>query len=169
LLIIIALQFFLPRHNTDIDLVEDNHSSNTIDSGNIDILEFSFLDIKLDLNSQDLSFQMNLDYAISDIISNNFKLSFIYKNSLLFFPSLEHELQIEGIPTDFKYLILLNDLNEPVRTLNNEIQEKYSLKVNEYVDENMNYEIAKNASIEYIKYLYKDFQDRNLVLLAYFM
>jgi len=168
LLIIITLQFFLPRQQKDPESTAIENSG-VIVSDTTNNATFSFLDQDLDLASQDRIFQLNLDKAIVDIGYSSIKLSLLYKESLSVLPSLEKELKEEKIPTDFKYLVLLNNLELPIRDLNTEIQEKYALKINEYVDERMNYEISKNATIEYLKYLYKDFKDRNLVLLAYFM
>gem|GEM_PF-5452176 len=168
MLIIITLQFFLPRQQKDPESTAIENSG-VIVSDTTNNATFSFLDQDLDLASQDRIFQLNLDKAIVDIGYSSIKLSLLYKESLSVLPSLEKELKEEKIPTDFKYLVLLNNLELPIRDLNTEIQEKYALKINEYVDERMNYEISKNATIEYLKYLYKDFKDRNLVLLAYFM
>ena len=168
LLIIIALQFLLPRQQKDLEpLTVEN--SGVIVSDTTNGVRFNFLDQDLDLAAKNKAFQLNLDKAIVDVGYSSIRLYLLYNESLFLLPSLEQELKEEKIPADFKYLLLLNNLNLPILDLNIEIQDKYALKINEYIDERMNYKIAKNASIEYLKYLYKDFKDRNLVLLAYFM
>lgn len=168
LLIIIALQFFLPNKlkENKVDVIKDNV---VVDLDKNHESKFSFLNKGIDLNSQDYIFQLNLDNSIADIVDSKNKLSLLYKKSLSFLPSLELELKKEKIPLEFKYLVLLNNFEQPILDLNIEIQDRYSINVNNYVDERLNYELSKNASIEYIKYLYKDFQDWDLVMLAYFM
>ncbi len=162
LVVLLALQFFLPRQDkrwTDIDLY-------------IDVLEntwqqraFTFLNIDIDISG----FEYELDLSMAQILDNKYNLKVLYEQTFLTLLDLEKELVKQSIPRDFKYLIFLSDMDQKILPLNQEIVEKYNLKKDAHIDDSKNFVLAKNVGMEYLKFLYKEFQDWELVLSAYLM
>jgi len=167
LVLLIALQFFLPRQNH-----ENNNSivQNMAQKSHNDIQEvFSFFDQDFDLWSGDYYFQSHLDHAIADIVSNPNKLANIYKKSLIYLPDFQDKLKKAWLHTDFQYLMFLNEFENPVFDINMEAVNHYWLVQDKYIDESLDLQKSSNLSVFYLQDLYNTFEDNHLVLLWYLM
>jgi hypothetical protein len=161
LFVLIILQFILPKQNKEIN----QDQLQTEKEIYVEQQSIIFLEDNINLDQV----QEEFDLAVANIVYNKNNLKIVYKKSLSYLPELEEILINEEIPTDFKYLIFLNNLKNITWPINIEAKEKYAIRMDQYVDQSLDYEITKNASIEYIKDLYKDFWNWNLVLMSYFM
>ncbi len=158
LVVLLWLQFFLPRN-------WDNSDINEIEKNDIEEINNDLIFLKKQINTDNVYY----DKAYADIISSKPELSFLYKKSLSILPDLEQKLEKQKIPTDFKYLVLLNDLEKPIWELSYEAIDKYWLIINKEIDQRLNNEISTNLTIEYIQYLYDLFEEWDLVLMWYFI
>ena len=167
LFILVILQFVLPRSKSTVSKNEIESNTKTIvtDTGHIS----NFMENNIFLDPNNLQMKIDFENSLSKILDKKNELSFIYKYKKHMLDSIEVELEKEQLPTDFKYIILLNDLTWNTFGISDEIGWLYELKVDQQINEKLNYEKSLDVYIEYLKTLYKDFEDRNLVLIWYFM
>jgi len=161
LLILLVVQFLLPSKDKKwVDIDTDTNILETMGSGQSIV---SFLDADLDM----ASFEHELDLATAKILDNKNTLRVVYKKTFLNLLDLEKHFVKNAIPKDFKYLIFLSD--DHIFPLNQEIVDRYNLRQDDLIDDTQNAVLIKNISMEYLNFLYKEFQDWNLVLIAYLM
>ncbi|HKL43767.1 MAG TPA: hypothetical protein VJ892_00645 [Candidatus Absconditabacterales bacterium] len=158
LVILLGLQFFLPKNgdNSDKKEIEKENIQNA--SG-----ELVFLQKQIDTNN------IYYDKAFANILSSKTQLSLLYKKSLSILPELKQNLQKEGIPIDFQYLALINHLEIPIWDISYEAIDKYGLIINSQIDQRLNTKITKNLTIKYLQDLYDLFGDWDLTLIGYFV
>lgn len=164
LLIVIILQFLLPGW-----LWNPQKEDTNIYYQNSGEIEISFLQEDKSDFLQDWYSKIYLDYFISKFSENTDYLKFLYKKNITFLDYLDKELQEENIPNEFKYLPILSDSVNPFWDLNIQAINKYWIRIDEYVDERLNFEKSSDVAIEYLQYLYDEFKDRDLVLIAFFV
>ena len=165
LFILFLLQFLLPsldkNKSEDLNLDSINWEIESVIEYTWESIDFLFLWNKVDINNP------NYDNVLTDIISNKLELQLLYKKSLSFLPDIKNKLKDKNIPTDFQYLSLINGLNNPIWLLPQEAIEEYDLIVNEDIDETLNIKKSTDVTIDYLSKLYDEFEDWDLVLVAY--
>ncbi len=122
----------------------------------------------------DLKVQYYIDLYLTqrkDQLRNVIRLSDQY------FPIFEHQLKIQGIPEEIKYLPVIESGLSPSACSPSsavglwQFKEKtgryYGLHIGEGYDERKDPELSTVAACRYLKDLYKEFFDWNLALLAY--
>ncbi len=165
LFILIVLQFLLPsldkNKSEKLNLNQDNWKLEIDFEPSTSKSNFSFLGNIVDSNNPEY------DNILTEIISDKLELELLYKKSLSFLPNIKEELNSNGIPTDFQYLSLINRLDNPVWVLPPEVVEIYDLIVDEDIDERLNIKKSTDVTIAYLKELYGEFEDWDIVLVAY--
>ncbi len=95
----------------------------------------------------------------------------------VYFPMFERALAEEGLPTDLKYLSIVESALNPVAISRSgagglwqfmkPTARECGLKISSYVDERMDPEKSTKAAVRYLKQLYTMFGDWELVMAAY--
>lgn len=95
----------------------------------------------------------------------------------VYFPLFEKVLAEEGLPTDLKYLSIVESALNPCAISHSgagglwqfmkPTARECGLKISSYVDERMDPEKSTRAAVRYLKQLYADFNDWELVMAAY--
>ena len=95
----------------------------------------------------------------------------------VYFPLFEKLLAEEGLPTDLKYLSIVESALNPVAISRSgagglwqfmkPTARECGLKISSYVDERMDPEKSTRAAVKYLKALYTEFSDWELVMAAY--
>lgn len=95
----------------------------------------------------------------------------------VYFPLFEKLLSEEGLPTDLKYLSIVESALNPVAISRSgagglwqfmkPTARECGLKISSYVDERMDPEKSTRAAVRYLKQLYGEFNDWELVMAAY--
>jgi len=120
----------------------------------------------------------SLDQELLRFTYNHSTTLLLFKRANRWFPIIEPILKKNNIPSDFKYLALIESYFE-----NNvshmgaagfwqfvkQTAIKYDLEVNDEVDERFNVEKSTEAACRYIKYLYSLYRNWSLVAAAYNM
>lgn len=138
--------------------------------------EVHFCGEEIPLDSRDI--QERLD---KEIIKNTYWHSSIllfYKRAGKYFPIIEPILRKNGIPNDFKYLVIaesgLKNVVSPAGAKGfwqfmEKTGKEYELEINKEVDERYNLEKATQAACDYLNDAYKRFKSWTLVAASYNM
>ncbi len=167
LFILVILQFVLPRPK--INFLENESKENTGITNINTEYNFEFLWKDIILSGKDIFFQINFEKSLSKILDKKNELSFVYKFQKNLLDDIWSELEKETIPSEFKYMILLEKSADSIFPTSFEAEELYELRVNEQINERLNYEKSLDVFIEHLKNLFNDFKDRDIVLIWYFM
>ena len=178
LLLVIVLQFILPRQKkvlVEEPVLEDVWD--VIEWAIWDIVEWEVIewdDIAEEIQESVFSFfwkeidlDMNLEKSIAKILDKENELLFTYKYKTDILNKLWDELKAEKIPEEFKYFILLNQDENTIFPLEWDVNDK--LIVDGRINERLNYYKSLDYFIGYIKHLYNNFNEDNLVIVWYFL
>ena len=100
------------------------------------------------------------------------------KRANRWFPVIEPILKSNGIPEDFKYLVVVESNFEPVVSpagavgfwqFTESSAQKYGLRVDDEVDERYNVEKSTQAACDYLKFAYSQFHSWTLTAASYNM
>lgn len=159
LLLIIVLQFILPKQKKILvdeqvaeitwDITEENQEN---------VFNFLWKDMDLD---------MNFEKSLVKILDKRNELLFIYKYKTDILNKLWDELKEKDIPEEFRYFILLNQDENTIFPFEWDLND--NLIVDEEINERLNYYKSLDNFVEYVKYLYNNFDDDRLVVIWYFM
>jgi len=69
----------------------------------------------------------------------------------------------EEIPSEFKYMLLLEKPDDSIFPISLEAEKLYELRLDEQINERLNYDKSLDVFISHLKNLFQDFKDRNLV------
>lgn len=158
LVILLVLQFIIPNKKK----TDDTLNSNTVLP--IETTWFLFLGEQVDM---DTASQIKFDKALSNILSND--IQYLYKLNQYNSPQLVDILSNYDVPEEFAYIALANRFNLPYRDLDEDIRDDYWLIISRDIDETKNISKSTYVFADYMDELYDEFQDRNLVLVAYYM
>lgn len=167
LLIVILLQFILPRPK--INFLE-NEIKDEVWSTNVSTVDnINFWWKNINLQKKDMFFNISFQKSLANILDKKYGLELTYKLNKSILDEIKTELEKEKIPSEFKYMILLNHKSDSIFPISLEAEELYELRLDEQINERLNYDKSLDVFIEYVKFLYNDFKDRNLVMIWYFM
>ena len=164
LLILLVLQFIIP-HNKNRNTILDN-TKNVEISQWIDEDYFEFLWEKFDLDELWVLEKIKLDQAIHGIVSQD--ISYVYKMSQLYLPMMQEIFDDYDVPRDLIYLSMA-DVEYPHWMLSEFDWKKLWIIIDSDVYEPLNLKKSTQAVCEYFVSLYDEFDDWNLVALAYLM
>jgi peptidoglycan lytic transglycosylase D len=126
----------------------------------------------------DLFFDENVrNYIDKYLIERTDQLPELEKKIDIYFPLFEKYLKEYNLPEEIKYLPIIESGLSPVACspslavglwqFKKETAEYFGLSVNEFLDEREDPELSTMAACRYLSSLYSQFEDWNLVLLAY--
>lgn len=146
----------------------------------------TYPDLFYEIHLADLNTRTDLDLFYDENVKNYIdiylnertdQLPEILDNIKIFFPLFEKYLEEYNLPTEIKYLPIIESGLSPVACSPSlavglwQFKEKtaqyFGLTVNEFIDERQDPELSTIAACKYLSSLYSQFGDWNLALLAY--
>ncbi len=134
----------------------------------------SFADEKVPLNSPDLRERLDRELLVNTYWQSNMLL--MLKRANKYFPRIEKILEEEGVPTDIKYLAVIesgldNDISpagaKGFWQIMKSTGREYGMEVNSNVDERYNIELSTRTAAKYLKKAKNKFGSWTLAVASY--
>ena len=118
----------------------------------------SFAEEKIPINTPDLRERLDRELLVNTYWQSNMML--LIKRANKYFPEIEHILEQEGVPLDFKYLAIIESGLENVRSpvgakgfwqIMRTTGREYGLEINNNVDERYHLEFSTRVAAKYLK------------------
>lgn len=93
----------------------------------------------------------------------------LYKQSQFFLPEIKEILAKNGIPSEFSYIPLLANMDLPYRNLPDSVRSYGGITISPDIDERFHTTKSTIVFSEYLNELYDEYEDWNLVMIAYFI
>ncbi|MEZ4950870.1 MAG: transglycosylase SLT domain-containing protein [Saprospiraceae bacterium] len=116
-------------------------------------------------------------YIRGYVMRNRPKSELILGKTILYFPIFEKKLKESGVPTDLKYLSVVESALDPIALSRvgakglwqfmPETGKYYGLDISEYIDERCDPDRSTDAAIAYLKRQYERYEDWALAIAAY--